>query len=901
MVALAFHGLSSSATVADGGFDPPAGSLYVALGDSYSAGEGLGGDGTSPSARYYQEPIDTSSESPTENSCHRSRDAYGPIIARQSFGTDELGGVFGFWACSGDESRHVVWPNSPTTPSPRALDEVGFMPLQPGGSLGLQGEQVSHVGVDTRLITLTIGGNDLGFADALRTCTEAAQVNPVIGRVIRVDPIPTITDIDVCESTLESAAASIADGSFAARIGALIDHLQQRAPHALVIIGTYPRIFPNAASLREVKLPGVTPARFCVTASTIPSGIGVAGAAVLREDRMQEINAVQAALASEIVATVAARQDGRVRSVNLFSRVRGPISCALGGANDGQFVNGLRFANDLDLTPVSKASFHPNAAGQERMADEFLTIIEAARWLTKADALPTGAVYEPYSSPVVHFDRTVTARYVLRGGALPPGLSMSASGLISGVPSASGDYTFRVGVQLPLAVERNREFTIRIDAAPLSLLSGGVAWSGSVEGARTVSQVIPLEPVGGTGAGYQLALVDAPAWIELVPEGLQVTPPWNAPEVQSFSVTLTDSSGAVVTVAATVTTPQSQAVRVTDQSAQFLAASEDGSSIALYTAAALEPTDVNGASDLYVLRFGTPLRVGTGLAGVTVSQTVDFSSDGTRFVFSGFPQQLGFAAGPLRAWVGSIAGSAISFEAAAPLDTSNRMVRISPDGTKVGYAAAGQLRVASPAPAGDGTSVLVSCGTGGAAANGAIQTFSFDMSNEYVVYATGSSNLVTGDGLNSTDVFASPVDGSCATDLVSEHTSNPSGGTSQGPVIDGSAVYFFTDAFQVNASAPAIVRGGIGAGVGTVAVETRLPFRSVLSALGDVVATSYVPFGGSSPVLEANGVTLVDPPFAISRAQVIQGRRVVVGTNQPLDPADSNNAVDVYIIPIPEA
>lgn len=115
---------------------------YVALGDSYSAGEGLRGEGWLHG---------TGSPSTNEgNDCHRSRDAYPKLLT-----FDPSLPSFAFRACSGAItidtriSYHVPQGNATTVAVP---PQVG--PEDPA------------VG----LVTITMGGNDVVFSEVVKHC-----------------------------------------------------------------------------------------------------------------------------------------------------------------------------------------------------------------------------------------------------------------------------------------------------------------------------------------------------------------------------------------------------------------------------------------------------------------------------------------------------------------------------------------------------------------------------------------------------------------------------------------------------------------------------------------------------------------------------------------------------------
>jgi len=101
---------------------------YVALGDSYSSGEGNG---------------------PFDGPCHRA-------LGNDSAYPRMLPGLVGyvaepsFRACTGATIADV-W-------------------LHPQAKRGSQRIQLDYLDASTRLVTLTIGGNDLGFADIVKQC-----------------------------------------------------------------------------------------------------------------------------------------------------------------------------------------------------------------------------------------------------------------------------------------------------------------------------------------------------------------------------------------------------------------------------------------------------------------------------------------------------------------------------------------------------------------------------------------------------------------------------------------------------------------------------------------------------------------------------------------------------------
>src|SRR5881409_2627606 len=93
-----------------------AGTNYAALGDSYSSGVGSGSYGSS-------------------GSCYRSSKAYPQLWANVHSGTS-----FTFLACSGVRTGDVI-------------------------------NQANSIPSSATLVTVTVGGNDAGFADVMTSCT----------------------------------------------------------------------------------------------------------------------------------------------------------------------------------------------------------------------------------------------------------------------------------------------------------------------------------------------------------------------------------------------------------------------------------------------------------------------------------------------------------------------------------------------------------------------------------------------------------------------------------------------------------------------------------------------------------------------------------------------------------
>jgi len=80
--------------------------------------------------------------------------------------------------------------------------------------------------------------------------------------------------------------------------------------------------------------------------------------------------------------------------------------------------------------------------------------------ITSPTTLPAAVVGTPYSYTLLKTGTTGTVLWSLISGSLPPGLSVSTSGVISGTPTAGGTYTFRLGLLDGTGASCQKDFTL---------------------------------------------------------------------------------------------------------------------------------------------------------------------------------------------------------------------------------------------------------------------------------------------------------------------------------------------------------------------------------------------------------------------------------------------------------
>lgn len=185
----ALAALGPLAAIARPAAAPPPGSKYVAMGSSFAAGPGI-----------------TVSADDPPNRCARSRDNYAHQLARRR--ALKLTDV----TCSGATTHNLLGP---------------WNELKP---------QLDAVDADTRLVTITIGGNDVGLTAARFAAACRTRGGP---EPCRPEP-PTPTD---------QAWAGLE-----ARLGRIAAEVHRRAPGARLVFVDYASLLPPRGTCPALSL-----------------------------------------------------------------------------------------------------------------------------------------------------------------------------------------------------------------------------------------------------------------------------------------------------------------------------------------------------------------------------------------------------------------------------------------------------------------------------------------------------------------------------------------------------------------------------------------------------------------------------------------------------------------------
>jgi lysophospholipase L1-like esterase len=263
---------------------------YVALGDSYSSGTGT---------RSY---IDDGS------SCQRSTYAYPALVAAAR------GYALNFRACSGARIPDVT------------------------------NTQLGALSATTSYVTISVGGNDAGFADVLTECATPWWAGD-------------------CDEAIDQAQAFI-NNTLPGRLSTLYAAIRAKAPNAKVVVVGYPRIFMGEDCNAATWFSPAEEARLNQTA-----------------DLLNSRTSAQASAKGFAFA-------------NPTSRFIGHAVC-----DDPEWINGLS-------NPISE-SYHPNRAGQASgytplvsglLTGAAVTVTADVRRAANASAAELAARQRPYAA-----------------------------------------------------------------------------------------------------------------------------------------------------------------------------------------------------------------------------------------------------------------------------------------------------------------------------------------------------------------------------------------------------------------------------------------------------------------------------------------------------------------------
>lgn len=256
---------------------------YVALGDSYTAGPLI--------------------PNQVDLNCLRSDHNY-PSLASASIHSSSFVDV----SCSGATTNDILSPGS--------------------GELGITvPAQINAVTSGTALVSVGIGGNDIGFSDIITTCAEDSLSSP-LGSPCKNQY--TAGGTDQLQARINATAPKVA---------AVLRAVHAAAPGARVVVVGYTAILPD-------------------------TGLGCWPVVPIAYGDVSYLRGVEKALNSMLASTAAA---GGATYVDVYKPSIGHDSCKSSGT---RWTEGL-------FPGASAAPFHPNATGERGMSQALLATLAA--------------------------------------------------------------------------------------------------------------------------------------------------------------------------------------------------------------------------------------------------------------------------------------------------------------------------------------------------------------------------------------------------------------------------------------------------------------------------------------------------------------------------------------------
>ena len=165
-----------------------------------------------------------------------------------------------------------------------------------------------------------------------------------------------------------------------------------------------------------------------------------------------------------------------------------------------------------------------------------LTIVSNALRIITTSPLPPGTISSPYTAVQLAVAGG-TAPFTWTANGLPPGLSLSSGGVLTGVPTSAGTTSFTVTVTDANNASTTGTLSVTINALPLSITTTSPVNAGGVG----IPYSKTFAAVGGV-APYTWTATNLPGGLTLSSTGVLTGTPTTA-GTTTFFVTVTDSLG----------------------------------------------------------------------------------------------------------------------------------------------------------------------------------------------------------------------------------------------------------------------------------------------------------------------------------------------------------------------
>ncbi|MGD0700324.1 MAG: SGNH/GDSL hydrolase family protein [Trebonia sp.] len=201
---------------------------------------------------------------------------------------------------------------------------------------GTNPAQLSALSPATALVTLGIGGNDVGWVQIITRCTEMDLIPALI-------PGRTASGLTPCQDYYTAGGTNVIEQrtqSVARQLGEALTRIRQRAPRARVYVVGYPDLFPAGGDA-------------CADALGLTKG----DVAFLNDEELRFNGMLRQAA-----------QAAKAGYINTYTPSEGHNACS---APASRWIEPL-------IPDAPAAPLHPNAAGEQGMADAVVGTIRGA-------------------------------------------------------------------------------------------------------------------------------------------------------------------------------------------------------------------------------------------------------------------------------------------------------------------------------------------------------------------------------------------------------------------------------------------------------------------------------------------------------------------------------------------